>query len=188
MLERVIVIGASAGGLYALTEIFSELPSGFKFPIVVVQHRAAGQSELLEDVLQAKCKLEIKQADEKENIKNGVIYIAPPGYHLFIEQDHRFSLSIDPPVKHSIPSIDVTFQSAAEAFGHLLVGIVLTGSSSDGAEGIKTIKEFRGVTIAQEPKEAKFPFMPKSAIDTKMVDHILNLQGIKRFITELKPL
>jgi two-component system, chemotaxis family, protein-glutamate methylesterase/glutaminase len=184
-MQRIVVIGASAGGLQAVSEILSCLPQDYPFPIVIVQHRASDQSQTLEDVLQTKCRIKVKQVDEKETIKAGMVYVAAPAYHLLIERDHTFSLSADPPVKHSIPSIDVTFQSAAEVFQNKLVGIILTGSSNDGSEGIKAVKYYQGVTIAQDPREARFSFMPKAAIDTNKVDFVMSLQDIKRFMTQL---
>jgi two-component system, chemotaxis family, protein-glutamate methylesterase/glutaminase len=184
-MDRAVVIGASAGGLNALAEILSALAPNYPFPIVVIQHRSSDQSELLEHVLQHKCKIRIKQADEKERLCSGTVYIAPPGYHLLIERDRSFSLTADNRVNHSMPSIDVTFQSAAEVFRKGLVGIILTGASSDGANGIIAIKKFGGLTIAQDLKEAHHNFMPAAAIDTKMIDRVLTLQQISGFIIQL---
>jgi two-component system chemotaxis response regulator CheB len=180
-----IVIGSSAGGLNALTSILGDLPPDYPIPLIVVQHRANEQTEMLEEVLQHKCKIKIKQADEKEKIRAGLVYIAPPGYHLLVETDKSFSLASDIRVHHSMPSIDVTFETAAEIFRDKLVGIIMTGASSDGSEGIISIKKFRGITVAQDPSEAQYPFMPTAAIETKCVDFIMNVRSIKIFLKEL---
>src|SRR5687768_11295250 len=111
-----VVVGTSAGGLNALTTILGKLPRQYKIPIIVVQHRSKDSLELFEDVLQQKCRMRIKQADEKEAINPGMIHVAPPDYHLLVEIDKTFSLSADPPVQFSRPSIDVLFESAALAF------------------------------------------------------------------------
>src|SRR5205814_2345259 len=114
--HQIIVIGASAGGLHALIPLLEPLPADYPIPIIIIQHRAKDQKELLEEVLQQKCKITIKQADEKEKIKTGFVYIAPPGYHLLVEQDQTFSLSSDERALFSRPSIDILFETAAEVF------------------------------------------------------------------------
>lgn len=182
---QAIAIGASAGGLYALTYLFEILPAGYPIPLIVVQHRSNDQKELLEEVLQQKCKIAIKQADEKEKIEGGHVYIAPPGYHLLVETDLTFSLSTDKPVLFSRPSINVFFETAADAFKQRLVGLILTGSNCDGASGMRRILSNGGLTIAQHPKEAQFPLMPKTAIDEGVVKYIWTLNEIRRFLLTL---
>jgi len=181
-----IVIGTSAGGLYALSSILGGLPAEYPLPIIVVQHRSKDKKDLLEDVLQHKCKIRIKQADEKEKIERGIVYIAPPDYHLLIETDLTFSLSSDDQVRYSRPSIDVLFESAALAYRDKLIGIILTGANNDGAAGISTIKKYNGLTISQNPKEATFPFMPTAAIETKAVTYIWTLSEIQNFLINIK--
>jgi len=180
-----IAIGASAGGLNALTTLFEQLPFDYSIPVIVIQHRSKDHRDLLEEVLQRKCKITIKQADEKEKIESGVIYIAPPGYHLLIEQDRTFSLSSDEHALFSKPSIDILFESAAEVFEKKLVGVILTGASSDGAAGIAVIKKYGGLTIAQFPREAQYPFMPQAAINFGGVKCIWTLNEIQKFLYEL---
>jgi two-component system chemotaxis response regulator CheB len=177
-----IVMGASAGGLHALTRILQLLPPNYQLPVVVVQHRSKDQRNLLEEVLQQKCKVHIKQADEKELIQRGTVYIAPPDYHLLIESNGSFSLSFDPPVNFSRPSIDVLFETAADVFKQRLLGIILTGANSDGAQGIKKISLLGGTTIAQDPETADHPEMPRAAINTGHVQHILNPDAIGDFL------
>ena len=180
-----VVIGTSAGGLGVLSYLFERLPVNYFLPVIAVQHRYRDQKDLLEDVLQHKCQIKIKQADEKEKIKNGVVYIAPPDYHLLIEDDHTFSLSADKHIKFSRPSIDVLFESASQVYQKRLVGIILTGASSDGAEGLLTIKKNGGLTIAQDPLEAQFAYMPLAAIIVESVEKVWNLKQISSFLLEL---
>lgn len=179
---KAIVIGTSAGGMYALIKILSKLPVNFPLPIAIVQHRAKDQKNLLEEILQSKCKIKIKQADEKEAIENGIVYIAPPDYHLFIEADETFSLSADVPWLYSRPSIDILFESAAIVYKEKLIAILLTGASNDGSQGIVTVSNYGGLTIAQEPSEADFPDMPIAAIKTNKVHFIWTIGQINEYL------
>lgn len=182
MMFDAIVIGVSAGGLYALTHILPALPAQFPIPVIVVQHRAKDERGLLEEVLQAKCKVRIRQVNEKEMIEPETVYLAPPDYHLLVERDKTFSLSFDAPVNHSRPSVDVLFETAADVFDHRLLGIVLTGANKDGAKGIRYIRKKGGVTIAQQPETADYPDMPKAAIKTGAVQYIVSLDEIKAYL------
>ena len=182
---QAIVVGASAGGFHAVSQILGKLPPDFPIPLIVVQHRAKESQELFEEVLQRKCRIKIKQADEKEKIQSGNVYVAPPDYHLLIESDRTFSLSSDPPVQYSRPSIDVLFETAALAYKDKLVGIIHTGSNSDGAAGISAISKRGGVTIAQEPAEAQYALMAQASIDTHHVQHVWRLSEIRDFLQTL---
>jgi two-component system chemotaxis response regulator CheB len=182
---QAIAIGVSAGGLHALSFLFEQLPAEYPVPVMVTQHRAKDQRELLEEVLQNKCTITIKQADEKEKIVSGIIYIAPPSYHLLVEQNHTFSLSSDEHVSNGKPSIDVLFETAAEVFKEKLIGLILTGANNDGASGMATIKKYGGLTIAQSPDEAQYPQMPQAAIDQGGVDHVWTLKEIREFLHQL---
>ena len=164
MQYEAIVIGVSSGGMNALNIIFSALPENFSIPIIIVQHLSARSDSQWIKLLNKKSSLEIKEADEKEKIEAGIIYIAPPNYHLMIEKDKKFSLTIDQRVNFARPSIDVLFESAAEAYKNKLIGMVLTGSNNDGTKGIKRIKECGGLIIIQDPKTAESAYMPKSEI------------------------
>lgn len=180
-----IVIGVSAGGLEALSKILSALPMHFPLPIAIVQHRAKDDNSLLEEILETKCRIKIKQADEKEMIRSSTVYFAPANYHLLVEKDRSFSLSGGILENYSRPSIDVLFETAADTFRDKLLGIILTGASNDGAKGIQTIQMQGGITIAQDPKEAKYPFMPQAAIDKGGVSHILTLEEIIEFLLKM---
>lgn len=179
-----IVIGTSAGGLYVLTRILKSLPADYPIPVIIVQHRSRDERNLLEEVLQQRCSIRIKQVDEKEMIQRGFVYFAPPDYHLLIEHDGTFSLSFDPPVNYSRPSIDVLFETAAEVFKNKLLGIILTGANKDGSKGIKKISLQGGTTIAQQPETADYPEMPRSAINTGYVKHILAPEAIGKFLLD----
>lgn len=180
-----IVVGTSAGGFLAVTSILGNLPPDFSIPVIVVQHRAKESHTLLEEVLQRKCRIAIRQADEKERIESATVYIAPPDYHLLIETDRTFSLSSDAPVQFSRPSIDVLFETAALTYKDKLIGIILTGSNSDGAAGISAIRRMGGLTVAQDPKEAQYALMTQASIDTNDVQHIWRLQEIGDFLQSL---
>lgn len=177
-----IVMGASAGGLAALTTILETLPMEYTLPILLVQHRAKDSGELFEEVLQRKCRLHIQQADEKVKVKAGSVFVAPPDYHVLVEMDHTLSLSLEPPINFSRPSIDVLFESAALAYGSKLIGIILTGSNNDGAAGISRIQSMGGLTIAQDPNEAQFSYMTQAAINTHHVDCVWSLSTIVEFL------
>jgi two-component system chemotaxis response regulator CheB len=183
---RAIVIGASNGGLHALSIILARIPKDYSIPIIIVQHRHKDERDLLETILQQRCEINIKQADEKEKIIGACVYVAPPDYHLMIETDETFSLSIDTFVRHSRPSIDVLFESAAQVYRDELIGIILTGSNDDGANGIKCIHQYGGATIAQHPDEAKDPSMPVASIRTGAVRQILSLREIYEFLNEVE--
>lgn len=180
-----IVIGTSAGGLYALMRILQQLPVNYRLPVIIVQHRSKDERDLLEEVLQQKCNIRIKQADEKEVIQGGIVYFAPPDYHLLIESNRTFSLSFDERVNYSRPAIDVLFETAAEVFRQRLLGIILTGANSDGARGIKKISLLGGTTIAQQPETADYPEMPRAAINTGYVKHVLDPAAIGDYLLHL---
>jgi two-component system chemotaxis response regulator CheB len=173
-----VVIGVSAGGINALKEIFSQLPADFQLPMIIVQHISPRSNNLWIDFMNDKSKVHIKEADEKEEIKNGWIYIAPANYHLLIEKNKTFSLTIDERVNYARPSIDVLFETAADAYKDKLIGIVLTGSNNDGSNGIKKIKEAGGMTIIQDPETAEYPEMPTFAMEQVKPDYILPLDKI----------
>lgn len=182
---KAIVIGSSAGGINALTKVLSVLPADFPLPIVIVQHLHPESGHHLPHILGTKSALKIKQADEKEKIEKGWVYLAPPNYHLLIEEDFTFSLSLESPVNYSRPSIDVLFESAVYAYRQHLIGIILTGANHDGSLGLKKIKETGGFTIVQDPKTAEADAMPKAAIEATTIDKILPLQDIGLYLLQL---
>ncbi len=180
-----VVIGASTGGLKSLKTILSGLRSDFPLAVVITIHRHPDSDDHLERLLDADCQVPVKQAVEKETAKGGVVYVAPPNYHLLIEDGYTFSLSIGKAVNYARPSIDVLFESAAYVYGSKLIGIVLTGANDDGSLGLKSIKGRQGLTIVQAPQTAEVNEMPKAAIARADPDYILPTEEIGPFINDL---
>ncbi|MEO7110458.1 MAG: chemotaxis protein CheB [Polyangiaceae bacterium] len=158
-----IAIGASAGGIEALSVLLPVFPGDFAIPVFVVIHLPQDRPSLLVELFTSKCALRVREPDDKQDVSAG-IWFASPGYHLMIDSDRRFALSVDEPVNYSRPSIDVLFQTAAEVYGRGLLGIVLTGANNDGAAGAKAIADNGGAIIVQDPDEAQAPTMPSAAI------------------------
>lgn len=179
-----IVIGGSAGAIQGLKQLLQKLPEDFKPSITVVLHRNKNDYNLLEEVLANFSPLPVKQADEKEVIRGGQIYIAPPNYHLLIENDLSFSLSLAAAIHYCRPSIDVLFESAAREIGSNLLGVLLSGTNHDGASGLATIHRCSGTTVVQDPQEAEYDIMPAAAIATGEVDFILKINEIAKLLTK----
>ena len=182
-----IVIGASAGGISAIHDLLENLSGVPRCPLIICLHLhpSQGESLFIDEFFSQQVNFEIKEADEKETAEAGKGYIAPPNYHLLVERDGTFSLTVEEKVHFSRPSIDVLFQSAADAWRSQLVGILLTGANADGAEGLLRIQQYGGITIAQDPKEAESPQMPESAIKLKAADQILTIEEISNFINQV---
>jgi two-component system chemotaxis response regulator CheB len=182
---RLIAIGCSLGGMRALEIVLGALPRGFPVPIVVVQHRYRNSGETLPAYLRRNTQLSVSDALDKQWVRRGEVYLAPANYHLLVDREGELSLSVDGAVAHSRPSIDVLFESAAEAYHETLIGVVLTGSNEDGARGAARIKEVGGVVVAEDPASAEAPQMPAAAIAATRVDRILPLERIGPFLVEL---
>ena len=182
---QAIVIGASMGGMQALKSLLALLPENFALPVIVVHHQIADADEFLVDYLNRQCMIRVKEACLNETILPSHVYISPPAYHLLIEEDKTFSLSVDIPVNYSIPSIDVLFESAVDVSGEYLVGVVLTGANSDGSQGLDKIKKAGGLTIVQDPTTAEVSEMPRAAIKATKIDHILPIEKIGVFLKGL---
>jgi two-component system chemotaxis response regulator CheB len=179
-----IVMGTSQGGLHALSTIVAGLPKNFRLPIAVVQHRSKDSDDVMISLLRECGSLPVREAEDKEMIESGWIYIAPPDYHLLVD-GNAFALSTEAPVAYSRPSIDVLFESAAESYGERLVGVILTGANADGAKGLGRIKEFGGYAVVQDPATAESAPMPNAAIASVRVDRVLPLGRIAPFLVEL---
>jgi two-component system, chemotaxis family, protein-glutamate methylesterase/glutaminase len=180
-----VLIGASAGGVAALRQILAALPADFALTAVVVQHLHPNQGDYLARHYGAVCPLPVKEADEKEPILPGRVYLAPANYHLLIESDQTFALSIDPKVNYSRPAIDPLFMSGAETYRERVAGLLLTGASQDGAAGLQRIHNLGGLTIVQQPETAVAPIMPRAAIALNQPDYILPLEEIGPFLAQL---
>jgi two-component system chemotaxis response regulator CheB len=174
---KAVVIGVSAGGFEALKRLLGGLPADFPLPILIVQHLRSGTGPLA-DALQHFCTIRLKEADEGEAIRPGTVYFAPPDYHLLVEREGTLALSVDPPVRYARPSVDVLFESAADAFGNGVIGMVLTGANDDGSRGLRNIKAGGGTAIVQDPNDAEVAQMPLSALQATPVDHVLPLAQI----------
>ncbi|WP_454840601.1 chemotaxis protein CheB [Pseudomonas hormoni] len=181
-----IVIGASAGGVEALLSILSPLREGFVLPIIVVLHLPDERRSHLADVFARRVAMRVQEARDKTSIEAGTLYFAMPGYHLSVEQDRTFSLSLEDRVHYSRPAIDYLFESAADAYGPALAAVLLTGANRDGASGMARVKRRGGLTIVQDPDEAQVATMPLAALDTHQPDHVLPLRGIGRLLVELE--
>lgn len=177
-----VAIGASAGGVDALLALFQGLRPPLRAPVVIVLHLPEGQESRLVDVFALRLRLPVAEAQAHAPIAPGHVYFAPPGYHLLVESDLSFSLSCDAPVLFSRPSIDVLFESGAEALGERLAGILLTGANEDGARGLARIRAGGGLTAVQDPAEAAHPTMPGAAVRLDAADFVLPLAGLRRLL------
>jgi two-component system chemotaxis response regulator CheB len=182
---KVVIIGGSAGSLNALMQILPELPDLNGFAIVLVVHRKSTDDQTLEDLISLKSSIPFKLTEDKVPLLPGYVYVAPSNYHLLFEKNETLSLDISEKINYSRPSIDVSFESAAEIFGSSLVGILLSGSNSDGTQGLKMIKDAGGTIAVQNPLSADMPFMPNNAILYNDPEYILNINEILRFIISI---
>jgi len=179
-----VIVGASWGGLDALRWVLEGLPADFPTPIVVAQHRSTDSSDVMVRMVQSHSALAILEASDKDVLEPGHVYIAPPDYHLLVEPG-SLSLSTDESVHHSRPSIDVAFESAADAYADRLVGVILTGANEDGSAGLKRIRDAGGVTVVQDPATAARPEMPSAAMAAVTGARILPLRKIGPFLVEI---
>jgi two-component system chemotaxis response regulator CheB len=179
-----IVIGTSLGGVRALMALFQKIPVTFRAPSAVVLHRQKDSDGMLLEILQRDLPLPVREPLDKEPILPGRVYLAPADYHLLVEPSH-FCLSVDEPVRYARPSIDVLFESAADAFGRDAIGVVLTGANRDGSEGAARIKARGGRVIVQEPATAEAPQMPQGVISSLEPDYVLPLDKIGPLLIEL---
>lgn len=168
-----------------MSAILAALPADLPQAMIVVQHRHPDMEHSLAHALCGKCRLSVSEVLDKEELRPGHVHVAPANYHLLVERDGSFSLSVDPKVHHSRPSIDVLFESAARFFGPRLVGVVLTGANDDGAAGLAAIKRAGGLTIVQDPADAAFPAMPRAAIAVAEPDLVLTLAEIAALLSNL---
>ncbi|RZL50427.1 MAG: chemotaxis protein CheB [Pedobacter sp.] len=182
---KALVIGGSAGSLDVLFKILPAIDLSLTFPIIIVVHRKQGTDSLLSDLLSSKTQLKVKEVEEKELILAGTIYIVPSDYHLLIEKNFTFSLDYSEKVNYSRPSIDVTFQSAAEVYQDKLVCLLLSGSNADGVNGLITVKKFDGEIAVQDPASAQVDYMPSQAILKADVDFVLAIEEMANYINTI---
>lgn len=177
-----VAIGASAGGIDALFALLEPLSGPVRAPIIVVLHLPEQHESRLVQVFGHRTRLQVEEAQSHAPVAGGVLYFAPPGYHLLVERDRSFSLSCDPPVHFSRPSIDVFLESCADSYGEGLLAMVLTGANDDGARGLAAVKARGGLTAVQDPAEAPHPAMPQAAIRLAEPDFVLPLAGLGRLL------
>lgn len=180
-----VVMGASAGGIDALLVLLGALPAGWRLPVAVVVHLPETHDSRLAAVFQHRLPIPVREAEDKAPVQPGTLFFAPPAYHLSIERNRTFSLSCEPPVRWSRPSIDILMTSAADAYGDRLAGFLLTGANDDGAEGLLQIHEAGGLTAVQSPLEAQVDTMPLAAIARHAPDHVLPLQALRTLLLQL---
>ncbi|MDK2908708.1 MAG: two-component system, chemotaxis family, protein-glutamate methylesterase/glutaminase [Bacteroidales bacterium] len=182
---KAVVIGTSAGGMEALSKLLPALPTNFQVPVLIVQHIAPTSDNFLARHLDSLSQIKVKEANEKEKIKPAIAYVAPPNYHLLVEDDLTLSLTVDEKVNYSRPSIDVLFESAAYAFKGKVIAVVLTGANQDGAAGAALIKKMGGIVIVQDPKTAQVPVMPESVMKATQPDYVVTIEEIPKLLVQL---
>jgi two-component system, chemotaxis family, protein-glutamate methylesterase/glutaminase len=180
-----IVIGASAGGIEALTVVLPALPAGLRPPVFIVLHLPRDKPSMLAEIFARKCALPVHEAEDKDEVVPGTVYFAPNNYHLLVDKGPQLALSVDDPVHHSRPSIDVLFESAVEIYGERLLGIILSGANDDGASGLAAIHDAGGLTIVQSPQTARAPNMALSALKLRPADWVLPLDEIAKLLRTL---
>lgn len=182
---KVVIIGGSAGSLNALMQILPDLSQLNGFAVVIVLHRKSTDDQTLEELIALKSSITVKIVEDKVPLVPGYIYIAPSNYHLLFEKNDTLSLDISEKINYSRPSIDVSFESASEIYGEALVGILLSGSNTDGTYGLKAIKAAGGTIVVQNPTVAEMPFMPHNAILNTNPDFVLDNQEILKLLRSI---
>ncbi|MFC0777491.1 chemotaxis protein CheB [Flavobacterium sp. HJSW_4] len=182
---KAVIIGGSAGSLQALLQILPFVEKPVSFAIIIVVHRKNSDEQTLEDLIALKSQIIVKEVEDKVKLEPGFIYIAPSNYHLLFEKNETLSLDTSEKINYSRPSIDVSFESAAEIYGNHLIGILLSGSNSDGTIGLRAIQANGGISVVQNPLSADMPFMPNNAILHTTPDFVLTTDEILQFIKEI---
>lgn len=182
-----VVIGASAGGVEALSQLLPALPAGCQASVFVVLHLPRERPSRLVEVFQPHCALPVREAQDKEPAAPGTVYFAPPDYHLLVDLGPQVALSMDELVHFSRPSVDVLFESAAAVYGERLLGIVLTGGSADGAAGLAAVKRAGGGAVVQRPDSARVPLMVEAALARTPSAAALTLDEIAGLLRGLVP-
>lgn len=181
----IVVIGASAGAVDALSAILPNLPADYPLPVLVVVHVPPDKKSAMAELFASKCVIRVIEAEDKEPLAPGTVYFAPPDYHLLVEPDRRLSLSSEEQVNYSRPAIDVLFESAADALGPNVAGVLLTGASSDGAKGLSAVAAAGGTAFVQHPDEAAVPTMPRAGLSACPSAVALTLAQIAARLHEL---
>lgn len=180
-----IVIGASAGAVEALSRLLPPLPASFPLPILIVVHLPADKKSVMADLFRAKCHMQVHEAEDKQAIEPGTIYFAPSDYHILVEKNGTISLSSEEPVLFSRPSIDILFETAADAYGETLIGIILTGANNDGAEGLRAVMASGGQALVQSPALAHARYMPEFALKACPTAQSMSIEGMVSYLQDI---
>jgi two-component system chemotaxis response regulator CheB len=183
---RAVALGGSAGAVQALLRILPKLPADYPLPVLIVVHVPADRENALVPLFQSKCVVEVKEAEDKEPARPGVVYFAPSDYHLLVEADGTLSLSVDELVNLSRPSIDVLLETAADAFGAALTAVVLTGANHDGAQGLRAVADAGGVAVVEDPEGAYSATMPAAALEACGAARSMTLDAMASYLSSLK--
>lgn len=179
-----LVIGGSAGSLSVVLELLPFLKKDWEVSVVIIFHRKDDDGTLV-DILSHRTQFVVKEVEDKEEIKPYVIYVAPTDYHVLIEKDKSFSLDYSEKINYCRPSIDATFESAADVFGRTLVALLLSGANADGVDGLRAIGKNGGLVIVQDPATAEVPYMPQQAIKKVDVDIVMRKDELESTIAKL---
>lgn len=179
---ELIVIGGSSGSLDVVLKLLANIRKGITFSIVIVLHRKTTSDSTLAELLTIRSSLPVREVEDKDSLSPGVIYLAPSDYHLLFDKKYVFALDDSEKINYSRPSIDVTFESAAEAYGHSVSAILLSGANADGTEGLKAIHQQGGITIIQHPETATFPYMPQQALLNAPIDFQMSVEQLIEYI------
>lgn len=182
---ELVVIGGSAGSLQVILEMLKNLKNELSFPILLVLHRKASSTNVLQTLLQQFVNMEVIEIDDKTEVQNNKLYVVPADYHLLFENKKMMSLDFSEKMNYSRPSIDVTFKSAAEVYGKNLVGVLLSGANADGVEGLGCIKKNKGKVWIQEPATAEVDYMPRHAVEEVDYDLIIRPNNLADYINQL---
>jgi len=183
---KALIIGGSAGSFQVIVYILSHLPKDFPMPIFLSLHRLKHVRTGFVEALSIKSNIKIVEPNDNELPKNGIAYLAPANYHMLINIDKRISLSISKQINHSRPSIDLSFQTAAEVYKNKIVGVILSGANKDGAKGLQEISKYKGCTVIQDPNDAQISTMPNAVLDLFNPDKILKIKELSDFINQLE--
>jgi two-component system chemotaxis response regulator CheB len=184
-LDKIIIIGGSAGSFKLVSKLLNSLEPDFRHTIVLCLHRLKNARTGFLEALSINCKISLKEPKDKDHILSATIYLCPANYHLLFEYGSQFSLSSLDPVNHSRPSIDLCMDSAAEVFHDKVTGVILSGANNDGAKGLLKIKEMGGVCLIQSPANSEVKTMPQAALELQKPDFVLDGDNIITFIQNL---
>lgn len=183
--QKVLVIGGSAGSLNKVLKLIPRLKSEMALAVIMIFHRKSGDDKTLLDVLSTRTEFKVKEIEDKDEIVSGMIYLAPPDYHVLVEKDGTLTLDDSEKLNYSRPSIDATFETASEVYGPTSICMLLSGANADGVAGLVFAKKHQAFIIIQDPTTAEAPYMPQHALDVVKADLIWDEENIVEVITSL---